>query len=84
MMDNKYPINHEWKDYYIVLEGIRQSGICNMWGSSPVLASTVGISHDLAERILCSWISNYEELRETYWPVIDEQFWATISKFMED
>ena len=31
MTENKYPINSEWKDYYKVLEGIRRSGICNMW-----------------------------------------------------
>lgn len=64
----KNPINEEWKEYYILLEGIRQSGICNMWGASPYLASLAGIDHKLAQQILCSWIENYSELKELYWP----------------
>lgn len=64
----EYPINHEWKDYYIMLEAIRQSGICNMWGASPVLAELEGIDHKFAQKILCSWIENYDELKKLYWP----------------
>ena len=64
----KNPINEEWKEYYILLEGIRQSGICNMWGASPYLAALAGIDHKLAQSILCSWIENYDELKKLYWP----------------
>ena len=64
----KNPINEEWKKYYILLEGIRQSGICNMWGASPYLAAIAGIDHKLAQKILCSWIANYDELKNLYWP----------------
>ena len=32
-----HPINSDWKDYYIILEGIRLSGITNMWGAHPLL-----------------------------------------------
>ena len=62
------PINEEWKEYYILLEGIRESGICNMWGASPYLAELAGIDHKLAQKILCSWIKNYDELKKLYWP----------------
>ena len=62
------PINEEWKEYYILLEGIRESGICNMWGASPYLAELAGIDHKLAQKILCSWIKNYDKLKELYWP----------------
>lgn len=68
MAENKYPINPEWKDYYIMLEAIRQSGITNMWGSSPYLAEFADIDIKLASKILCSWIENYNELKKLYWP----------------
>lgn len=64
----EYPINHKWKDYYIVLEAIRQSGITNMWGASPYLAEFAGITQGLAKDVLLSWISNYDELKGLYWP----------------
>lgn len=34
----KYQINKEHIGYYKTLEGIRRSGICNMWGAAPYLA----------------------------------------------
>ena len=64
----EYPINHKWKDYYIMLEAIRQSGITNMWGASPYLAEFAGITQGLAKDVLISWISNYDELKKLYWP----------------
>jgi hypothetical protein len=64
----EYPINHKWKDYYIMLEAIRQSGITNMWGASPYLAELAGITQGLAKDVLLSWISNYDELKGLYWP----------------
>lgn len=64
----EHPINKAWKDYYVLLEGIRQSGICNMWGASPVLADFAGITQSLARDILLSWIANYDELCDLYWP----------------
>lgn len=57
-----YPINHAWDDYYEMLESIRMSGITNMWGASPYLAALARISRKLAEKVLLSWISNYNEL----------------------
>lgn len=74
----KHPVNHDWKNYYIMLEAIRRSGICNMWGAHPYLAATAGISQKLAQEILMSWISNYDELRMTYWPNPDEHLWIQI------
>ena len=68
MAENKHPINPEWKEYYLVLEGIRRSGICNMWGASPYLAEFAGITQSLAKDVLLSWIENYDELNNLYWP----------------
>lgn len=72
----KNPINTEWKDYYILLEGIRQSGICNMWGASPYLAELAGIDGKLASKVLCSWITNYDELKQMYWA--DKSVWIKL------
>lgn len=74
----KHPINHDWKNYYILLEGIRQSGICNMWGAAPYLTELAGIAQSLASDILMSWISNYDELMGMYWPDRNERIWVKI------
>lgn len=77
------PINEEWKEYYILLEGIRESGICNMWGASPYLAELADIDHKLAQKILCSWIKNYGKLKELYWPG-DQRVYLPMKDIKED
>lgn len=77
------PINKEWKEYYILLEALRQSGICNMWGASPYLAELAGIDHKLAQKILCSWIKNYNKLKELYWPG-DQRVYIPMEDIKED
>lgn len=67
-LNKTHIINPEWKEYYMILEGIRKSGICNMWGASPYLAELASIDHELAIKVLCSWIENYSELKKLYWP----------------
>ena len=62
----EHPINPEWKDYYRVLERIRQSGITNMCGASPILAEFANISRELAKEVLLSWICHYTEIRNLY------------------
>jgi hypothetical protein len=62
-----HPINHDWEAYYKLLEGIRRSGICNMWGAAPYLAELAGINQRQATEVLVSWISNYDELKKLYW-----------------
>ena len=61
------PINKDWKEYYDVLEGIRRTGVCNMFSSSVYLKEFCPeLSEQEAKKILCSWMTNYEELRSTY------------------
>lgn len=62
--EKEYPIKSEWTEYYQTLERIRQSGIVNMWGSSPYLAAICGIDDKLAQDILVNWIYNYSELEK--------------------
>ena len=53
--------------YYIQLEAIRQSGICNMWGAAEVLrAMCPELSIEEAREYLLSWIENYAKLNAKY------------------
>lgn len=76
------PINPEWQNYYLLLEGIRLSGITNMWGASPYLAELAGIDHKLAQKVLCSWIKNYQELKNLYWP--DQRVYINLENIVGD
>lgn len=66
-MKNIKTTNYEMKiehiAYYKMLEEIRLSGICNMWGAAPVLAKKANISKEDAELILLEWIGNYHEIK---------------------
>ena len=67
MENEKYPIKEEWEEYYKVLEGIRKSGICNMWGASIYLKEfRPELSNKESQAILCNWIHNYNALNEKY------------------
>lgn len=60
----EYKINKEHIGYYRTLEGIRRSGICNMWGASPYLANMENISEEKAEEVLLEWIFNYDKIKK--------------------
>lgn len=67
MPEEKYTIREDWKEYYDVLEGIRRTGACNMWGSSPLLKEFCPeLSEKEAGEILCNWIHNYNELNKKF------------------
>ena len=69
MSDNKekYPIKPEWEEYYKVLEGIRRTGVCNMFGAAPYLKEFCPeLSTEESNEILCNWITNYSELNQKY------------------
>ena len=67
MSEDKYPIKEEWTDYYKTLEGIRRTGVCNMWGANIYLKECYpGMSEAESKEILCNWISNYDALNERF------------------
>lgn len=67
MMDTKHPICEEWVEHYKTLEGIRRTGVVNMWGAAPVLKECfTELSEQEATAILLSWIANYRELNERF------------------
>lgn len=65
--NEKYPIKEEWTEYYKVLEGIRRTGVCNMWGAHVYLKEFCPeLSKEEAREILCNWIHNYDALNEKF------------------
>ena len=65
--DNRYQINPDWEEYYKVLEGIRRTGVCNMYGAAVYLKEFCPeLSAGEAQDILINWMTNYNELNETY------------------
>ena len=63
----KYPLNEEWIEYYKVLEGIRRTGVCNMFGASIYLKEFCPeLSEEESKKILSSWMTNYSELNERF------------------
>lgn len=64
---NNNPIRDDWTDYYHMLEGIRRTGVCNMFGAAPYLKELCSeLSHKESQEILVNWIHNYDELNEKY------------------
>lgn len=67
MENEKYPIKEEWEEYYKVLEGIRRTGVTNMFGAAPYLKEFCPeLSREESNEILCNWMHNYDELSEKY------------------
>lgn len=62
-----YPIREDWEEYYKVLEGIRRTGVCNMWGADIYLRECCPeLDNEQAKAILVNWIENYNELNQRY------------------
>lgn len=59
---NEKEYNEEWVEYYQYLEGLRQSGITNMFGAAPYLAEAYALSQGEASEVLVSWMENYDAL----------------------
>ena len=69
-MENKkhLPVNEDWIEYYMTLEGIRRTGVVNMWGAYPYLQACFPdkLTDEEARDILCNWIRNYDELNRRF------------------
>jgi len=60
MTEKEY--NEEWIEYYRWLEDLRQSGITNMYGATPYLREAFPEVRNDAQRVLGSWMKNYNAL----------------------
>ena len=64
----KYPIREDWEDYYKTLEGIRRTGVVNMYAAASVLRECYPkkMSEELSNEVLRNWMANYGELNKKY------------------
>lgn len=60
-------MKEEYKEYYIYLEKLRQSGATNMFGAGPYLQRAFGLSSKDADEILCNWMKNYDAIADKYY-----------------
>ena len=44
---------------FTYLEGLRQSGVTNMWGASPYLEREFGLNKNEAKEVLLDWIKSF-------------------------
>ena len=45
---------------FTYLEGLRQSGVTNMFGAGPYLEREFGLDRNEAKEVLLNWIKSYE------------------------
>ena len=57
-------VNWDWKEYFIFLNVLRESGVTNMFGAVPYLVEHCEIEQGLAMNVLVHWMENYAEILE--------------------
>lgn len=61
-------MKEEWKDYYMFLESLRESGVTNMFGAAPYLeAAFPELKGKSAREVLSNWMQNYSEISKKYY-----------------
>lgn len=45
--------------YWVYLENLRRSGVCNMFGATPYIMDKFGVDKNEARAILMDWMNNY-------------------------
>ncbi len=57
-------VNWEWKEYFIFLNVLRESGITNMFGAVPYMVKQCEMDARLARKVLAHWMENFAEIQE--------------------
>ena len=60
-------MKEEYKNYYIYLENLRNSGITNMYGASVYLQQEFGLDKYAARNVVINWMQNYDEIATKYY-----------------
>lgn len=60
-------VKEEYKDYYMFLEELRESGVTNMFGAAPYLQKEFGMGKEESYTVLSSWMNNYSEISKKYY-----------------
>ena len=56
--------NWDWKEYFIFLNILRESGVTNMFGAAPYLEEHCDLKGANSRRIVINWMENFEEIQE--------------------
>ena len=54
--------NWEWKEHFIFLGMLRESGVTNMLGASPYLVKHCDLDRRTAKKVLINWLENYDKI----------------------
>lgn len=60
-------IKEEYKDYYMFLEELRESGVTNMFGAAPYLQKEFDMGKEESYTVLSNWMNNYSEISKKYY-----------------
>jgi len=52
--------NQNWEPYFAYLDGLRDSGVTNMFGACPYLVEEFHLEKKLASKILAAWMNQIE------------------------
>ena len=56
--------NWEWKEHFIFLNMLRESGVTNMFGASPYLEEHCDLEGANPTEVLMNWMQNFEEIQK--------------------
>lgn len=56
--------NWEWKEHFIFLNTLRESGVTNMFGASSYLEEHCDLNGANSWEVLMNWMENFEEIQK--------------------
>lgn len=56
--------NWEWKEHFIFLNTLRESGVTNMFGAVPYLEQDCDLKGANPTEVLMNWMENFEEIQK--------------------
>tara|TARA_R100000544_G_scaffold33116_1_gene19541 strand:+ start:601 stop:792 length:192 start_codon:yes stop_codon:yes gene_type:complete len=57
-------VNWEWKEHFIFLNMLRESGVTNMFGAAPYLEEHCNLEGANSRKVLINWMENFEEIQK--------------------
>lgn len=49
------------EEYYVYLDGLRESGVTNMFGASPYLEKKFKLKYNVANTVLTDWMNSFSK-----------------------
>jgi len=57
-------VNWEWKEHFIFLNMLRDSGVTNMFGAAPYLETNTDLDGAGSREVLIHWMENFGEIQK--------------------